>query len=75
MTSTPDERMLLGPAQVVPGQQEAEREAPSSCPPKPAVTAPVAPQGPNIQAAVCHHSHRQNAASCRRNNNNTLRFL
>lgn len=69
------QRTLLRPAQVVSGQQEAEREAPSSCPSKPAVTTPVAPQGPNIQAAVCHHSHSQNAASCRQSKKKKLSHL
>lgn len=56
--------LLLWPAQVVAGQQEAEREAPSSRPSNPTVTAPEALQGPYVQAAVSHHSHRQNTASC-----------
>lgn len=58
-------RMLLCPAQVVSGQQEAERETPSSCPSNSAVAAPVALQGSYVQAAVSHHSHRQSTASCR----------
>lgn len=58
------ERLLLRPAQVVAGQQEAEGKTPSSRPPDPTVTAPQAPQGAYVQTAVSHHSHRQDAASC-----------
>lgn len=59
------ERLLLGPAQVVSGEQEAEGETPAGRPPDPAVAAPEALKGPDVQTDVPHHSYRQNTASCR----------
>lgn len=62
--STMTQRLLLRPAQVVAGQQEAQREAPAGGPSNAAVTAPQAPQGADVQAAVLHHCYRQKAAPC-----------
>ena len=58
------ERLLLWPAQIVAGQQEAEWKTPSSRPSNPTVTAPDTLQGAYVQTAVPHHGHRQNTASC-----------
>lgn len=62
--STLTQRVLLGPAQVVAGQQKAQRESPPGGPPNATVTAPQALQGADVQTAVLHHCYRQNAASC-----------
>lgn len=62
--ATMTQRVLLRPAQVVAGQQEAQREAPAGGPANAAVTAPQAPQGADVQTAVLHHCYRQNAAPC-----------
>lgn len=67
------ERLLLGPAQVVSGKKKSQRQTPAGRPSYPAVTAPHPSEGPHVQAAVLHHSYRQNTASCNTDNNNNSR--